>query len=135
MIQPSVEDYINAVVGAPWVFAGNSYGGFDCWGLVEHSFLELDGLQLPAVEPRDDVHAAFLNVDWVEPCGWKEGAIVGCFDENGNMFHVGRILNDHLVHALGNVRQGESVVAWDKRMAYRVFTSGGRSIQFFEVTL
>ncbi|AIM40787.1 minor tail protein [Idiomarinaceae phage Phi1M2-2] len=126
-------EYVNAVVGTPWVLAGNDWGAFDCWGLVEHSYRALDGVSLPPVEPRDDVQGAFSNVGWVQECDECEGAIFGVVDAEGNMHHVGRVLAGMHVHAHGSRNKTGQTRASTKRELLRFFRDN--EIKYYKVTL
>ena len=112
-------DWINAVAGKPWV--DRSYGpdSFDCWGLVVDSFRRIDGVELPDVAGYDsgepiEVIGSPVRDDY----GWPEiekpidGAVFCVFLSNGDMVHVGRVLNIHkaglyAVHAAGKNGKGQ----------------------------
>lgn len=126
-------EYVESVLGVPWVFAGCDYDGMDCGGLVRHSCMVLDNINLPPFEPCNDVHAAFTNAPWLTPCEWKNRAVFTVSDDKGNMYHVGRILAGMAVHAHGKKESAGQVRAQTKAQLSRVF--GAENIHTFEVTL
>ena len=98
---PSVADYINSIVGTPWV-----EGVTDCYWVVEDSYRVLDGIVLPTPPWRAvDGIAASAN-EMLRSGAWLpskpvEGAIIAVYDKDGVMCHVGRILAGLAVHSDG----------------------------------
>lgn len=96
-----VIDYINSVVGTPWV-----EGVTDCYWLVEDSYRVLDGVTLPTPPWRtcdsvdDSAREILAAGGWVE-CEEQEGAVFAVYDKSGCMCHVGRILAGLAVHSDG----------------------------------
>lgn len=87
-------------LNAPYLWGGRTCWGIDCSGLTQIAF-SLNGIQLP----RDAYQQAELGT----PLSFVEEAQVGdlaFFDnEEGNITHVGIILNDNqIIHASGRVR-------------------------------
>lgn len=113
-------DWINAVVGKPWVDRAAGPNAFDCWGLVTDSFERIDGIKLDAtpgyidgepIEAIGNIHREQLN--WPEHAA-TDGAVFCVYISNGTMIHVGRILLVNkvglfAVHAAGKNGVGQVV--------------------------
>lgn len=133
------EDYVNSVVGKPWVKGSDDPAvGLDCWGLVLDSFRRIDGRELPPVFQRQncDLHRsaaiALRRGDFV-PCDEKEGALWTLVDSSGCLVHVGRILCGRAVHAAGSEIGSGSVVAWPLVQTFQHYRSRGFTVEFYEV--
>lgn len=111
-------EWINAVVGKPWVDRMAGPDAFDCWGLVVDSFCRIDGVELNDVSGYSDGHPIEVIGSPVrDSYGWPEiekpqdGAVFCIYLSNGDMVHVGRILdaggNLHAVHAVGKGGKGQ----------------------------
>ena len=107
-------DYVNSVVGKPWVNRAEGPDAFDCFGLVLDSFRKLDKIELPlvpgyadfTVEVADAVEYQKTISQW-EKVYPKDGAVMVCYQLR-KPIHVGRCLVGGVVHALGNARgEGE----------------------------
>lgn len=112
-------DWINAVVGKPWVDRASGPDSFDCWGLVVDSFRRIDGVELPDVTGYEDGQPIEAigspvrdNYGWPEWDNPQDGAVFCIFLSNGDMVHVGRVLNVHkaglhAIHAAGKDGKGQ----------------------------
>lgn len=90
-------DWINDVVGKPWQDRANGPDTYDCWGLVEDSFLRVDNNPLDQVngysegEPIETAGAQEeLSGNWQESES-EHGSVFCVYDDNGDMVHVGRV--------------------------------------------
>lgn len=105
---PNVIDYVNSVVGTPWV-----KNETDCYWLVEDSHSVLDGVELPCPPWRQECDTAKAGREALQtgawrPCAQQEGATFAVYTKDGAMCHVGRILAGLAVHSDGTVsRQGQ----------------------------
>lgn len=131
-------DYINSVIGKPWVRASDSFdnGGVDCWGFVVDSFLKIDGIKLPTPPWRDEMDldksgAAAIRGGDYEPCEACHGAIFVVVDRDGAMLHVGRILNGYAAHADGAVGRNGEVVAIELSMLKRRYRVCGFDMRYY----
>ena len=111
--------WINAVVGKPWVDRADGPNSFDCWGLVVDSYRRIEGIELPDVtgyESGELIEAIGGPVR--DQLGWPEidkpqdGAVLCIYLSNGDMVHVGRVLNIHkaglyALHAAGKDGKGQ----------------------------
>lgn len=112
-------DWINQVVGKPWVDRAAGPNAFDCWGLVTDSFLQIDGVTLdvaPGYVEGEPIETAGNNfrdqLNWPEQEGPTNGCVFCVYLSNGSMVHVGRILaitgiGLYAVHAAGKDGVGQ----------------------------
>lgn len=112
-------DWVNAVAGKPWVDRADGPDSFDCWGLVVDSYRRIDGVELPVVtgyESGDPIEVIGSPVR--DQLGWPEidkpqdGAVFCVYLSNGDMVHVGRVLDIHkaglhAIHAAGKNGRGQ----------------------------
>ena len=111
-------EWIDSVVGKPWVDRADGPDYFDCWGVVLDSFLRVDEKPLHNVEGYDSgelIETAGAR----EAQGWPEieSPIDGCVFcvilASGDMIHVGRIFQVGsglvAVHAAGKHGNGQTV--------------------------
>lgn len=106
-------DWINRVVGKPWVDRAAGPNAFDCWGLVTDSFLQIDGVTLATApgyiegEPIETAGNTFRDqLNWPEQDRPSDRSVFCVYLSNGAMVHVGRILaidgiGLYAVHAAG----------------------------------
>jgi len=123
----TVTDYINSVVGLPWVAGSDDPSiGLDCWGLVVDSFRRIDGIELPPLNAYDalDIAAGFAEGmaagKW-QPCGALDGAVVACFDAEDRLDHVGRLLCGKMLHSQGKRTQPGEVTLWPIGVARKFY--------------
>lgn len=109
--------WINSVVGKPWVDRSTGPDKFDCWGLVVDSFQRIDGVVLPEVagyesgEPIENIGTTAAN-GWHEIPDAADGCVFCVYLNNGSMVHVGRVLminkaGFYAVHAAGKDGVGQ----------------------------
>ena len=137
MMKPS--DYINSVVGKPWVRASDSFdnGGVDCWGLVVDSFDKIDGIKLPTPPWRvemdlDKSGVAAINTGCYQPSNSVHGAIFAVVDRDGAMLHVGRVLNGYALHADGAVGKNGEIVAVELSVLKRRYRVCGFDMRYYQ---
>lgn len=134
-------EYINKMVGTPWVRGSDSLdnGGLDCWGLVTHSFAEVDGIELPKPEWRDEgvvgkAGESALSSGIYQESGAEHGVIVATYRE-GAIFHVGRVLGDYVLHSDGSfIKDGEAVAVPVKKFE-RMYRLLGFEIKYYKVVI
>lgn len=123
----NIDDYINSVVGKPWVNRAEGPDSFDCFGLVLDSFRRLDGIELPVIPGYLDFSstvAEAVKEQKIKDCWSKvssavfaHGTVVVCY-HSGKPVHVGRCLCGGVVHSLGN-RKGEGIVRFQSHAMIR----------------
>lgn len=118
----SPEEYINSVVGLPYEKGADGPYSFDCWGIVPHSFLEVEGIELPKIEDRDncdlDGSSKGELSKWAE-CSRSKADIFCCFHHD-KMVHIGRVLSGMALHAAGDLTDGQ-VAVWPWRKVELVY--------------
>lgn len=134
-------DYINKMVGTPWVRGSDSLdnGGLDCWGLVTHSFAEVDGVELPKPEWRDECKTDKAGISALasgiyHSCEAENGAIVSAY-KDGAIFHVGRVLNGYVLHSDGSIKKDGEAVAVKVRKFERMYRLLGFEIKYYKVVI
>jgi hypothetical protein len=134
----SKAQHINRLIGLPWVQGSDdpANGGLDCWGAVVYSYKCIDCITLPTVLDREacDLNGSAQSGldDYVELTDRddKEGAIFCCYDANGQMVHIGRILLGQAYHAVGNPDDPRAVELWERKTLERVYSMGGGTIKY-----
>lgn len=112
-------EWINSVVGKPWVDRTDGPDSFDCWGLVIDSFRRIDGIELPevpgysSVQPIEEIGAP-AAASWIELTSPVDSCVFCVYLNNGSMVHVGRVLTIrkagvYAVHAAGGNGKGQVV--------------------------
>ena len=130
-------EYINTFVGTPWLKGSDdiSNGGLDCWGVVVHSFKEIDGIDLPPIESRatcdlDGLSKKHIDGNLYEEIDEPQEGCIFCCYKNGVMIHIGRILEGHAVHANGDIGYG-SMCAWPIKVLQRIY----KELRYYKVNL
>lgn len=112
-------DWINAVVGKPWLDRAAGPNAYDCWGLVTDSYLRIDGITLDSApgysegEPIENIGSVFRDqLGWPEQARPTNGSVFCVYLANGAMVHVGRILSVtgigfYAIHAAGKNNIGQ----------------------------
>lgn len=126
-------DYVNSVVGKPWVNRAEGPDEFDCWGLVIDSFRKLDGIELPQISGYVDpecktsvaANEAIISGNY-ETCKPHDGAIMTAY-YGGKLVHVGRCLCGGVVHA----SEGLGV----KFNSYRAIESTNQKVEYYKLCL
>ncbi len=126
----NAEEYINSVVGKPWVNRSEGPDDFDCWGIVIDSFRKIDGIELPQIggyvdHECDTGEAAqeALDTNNYAKCQPTNGAIMTAFF-NGKLVHVGRCLAGGVLHASEGLG-----VRFDK---YRVINAVNQQVEYYK---
>lgn len=96
-------DYLHRIMRARYSLGKSSWQEVDCWGLVEHSFKHIDGLELPPIERHSKDQVPELGAiqegsgfyTEVDQC---EGAIICFYAKSGALEHIGRILFGEVYH-------------------------------------
>lgn len=124
------QDWIEEVRHKPWVDRATGPDAFDCWGLVVDYFARVKGVRLPDVSGYKD-GCVFLD-------GMNQVLESGAFNRSeiqesilftrfvgDDPTHIGLILGDRIVHALGTIESGGQV--YDHTMTHiRRLFSGSR---------
>jgi cell wall-associated NlpC family hydrolase len=101
-----MSDYIEQVIGKPWVDRATGPDAFDCWGLVVDSFKRIDGIEIPLIngyeEKLSTSECTTRELDtgkWQEVIEPRAGLVFVC-EKNGEASHVGRMIDDrHCLHS------------------------------------
>lgn len=124
------ENYINSVIGKPWVNRAEGPDAFDCWGIVIDSFRKVDGIELPQISGYVDINCetseaaqqAIDSKNYIK-CQPSDGAIMAAFF-NDKLVHVGRCLCGRVLHST----EGIGVRA-DK---YSVITRVNQRVEYYK---
>lgn len=112
----TAQEYIDRVVGVPWVNRGCTLDGMDCWANVILYFRHVHGVEIPEVAgyadgstPISDGFFAQANAGWwhqeQEP---SDGLVFAAF--KGDIpAHVGVITGGRCLHSLGSDERPGSV--------------------------
>lgn len=112
-------DWIDSVVGKPWVDRTDGPDSYDCWGLVVDSFRRIDENPLNNVEGYEsgeliETAGAREAQGWPEISAPIDGCVFCVILASGDMIHVGRIFQVGsklvAVHAAGKHGNGQTVV-------------------------
>ncbi len=95
-IVPTALEYLNV----PYLAGGKTPFGIDASGLVQMVF-KLNGIHLPRTVEKQAQQGSLIS--FIEEC--KAGDLAFFDDEEGNIIHVGIILeNNKIIHSFGKVR-------------------------------
>lgn len=124
MIKERDNEYVNRMVGLPWLKGSDdpANGGLDCRGAVSHSFKCIDGINLPI--PLE-------IADYEELPNALPGAIFGCYSQEGDIIHIGRILAGRAYHAVGSEEAPGSVCTWPIDVLKRYYAQMGCTIKYY----
>lgn len=137
MIKEKPNEYINRMVGLPWVKGADDPvrdGGLDCWGAVYHSFLCVNGVKIPTPDNRSecDFTQSMGIADYFDEVDFPlEGSVFGCYDDSGVMIHIGRVLAGRAYHAVGTPDNPGSVCTWSVRQLERQYARLGYSVKYY----
>lgn len=130
-------DYINQVVGTPWLKASDDIanGGLDCWGVVVDSFLNIEGIKLPTPPWRQECETgkagdAAIESGCYTPCECENGAIFAVY-RKGAMVHVGRVLSGLAVHSDGSTKRPSSCKSESVKDMVKCYERFGMEIKYF----
>lgn len=111
--------WIESVVGKPWVDRASGPDSFDCWGLVIDKFKRVDNIDLDPVsgyESGDPIELAgpAEALLWTETDSGQDGCVFAVYSESGDMIHVGLVMmiykaGIYAVHAAGKNGIGQVV--------------------------
>ena len=106
-------EFINSIVGTPWVERGDGVNGLDCWGLVVRYYRDVLGIELENDYPFNLASGyidQILTGKWV-PCAKRSGVAFMGFDRNNEPLHVGVVVNggSHILHASKPTTRCDSV--------------------------
>ena len=123
-------EFINNVIGLPWVNRAASFESVDCWGLVILYYKHVLSINLPMVEgydigdnisecwQRESANSHWHEVDTPE----SESLVFTCYDTSGKPAHVGIYIGGGMVlHAHGNEVIGGSVKAHKIKVIERMY--------------
>lgn len=120
-------NYINSVVGKPWVNRAEGPDAFDCFGIVIDSFRKVDGIEIPVIcgysDGSDDIESGFdieSNSGAWRKSQARDGAVMVAYN-NDKPAHVGRCIAGGVLHALGNQDGQGSVQFHDYKMLRKIF--------------
>lgn len=91
------EQWIDSVLGKPWVKYAAGPDSFDCWGIVRHYYRNVHGISLPN-------HIGFDVGFFRETSRFSpddDGVVLCCF-ANSVPTHVGVRIGNYVIHAAGN---------------------------------
>lgn len=136
----NIKDYIDSVIGKPWVDRATGPDAFDCWGLVVDSFDKVEGITLPVVDGyADGVVTSQCAMKEIENPHWKEvdsptaGLVFVC-ESSGGASHVGRMIDStwclHSPHGGSGVQVNKlaAMKRLNRNQTYRYFKYAPNSI-------
>lgn len=129
----NMSDYIDSVIGKPWVDRAYGPDSFDCWGLVVDSFEKVDGISIPTVEGYSEFEStsactsnALGTGRWLESEEPSAGLVFVC-EQNGEASHVGRMVDSqyclHSPHSGSGVQVNRlsAMKRLNRNQTYRFF--------------
>ena len=130
-------EYVNRMVGTPWVKGADDPerdGGLDCWGAVHDSYKCIDEIILPTPSNREecdfsksmDISGLFEPID-----GAMEGAVFGCYNSDGVMIHIGRILAGRAYHSVGTEENPRNVCTWSLHQLERHYQRLSCTVEYY----
>ena len=110
------EDFINLMVGKPWVNRADTAEEVDCYGLVKLYKSMVEGIELPKATGYkegfafDGIWRREAKRTWWQVGRWQNGAVVTLYDNSMNPVHIGICVgNQQVLHARGNEEKGGKV--------------------------
>jgi len=101
------DNYINLVIGKPWVNRTRGPKEFDCYGLLIDSLEKVKNLNIPVADGYfecESIESAgkteLETENWIETTSNFADAFAA-YDENNDMFHVGAVTPHGCLHAFG----------------------------------
>jgi hypothetical protein len=95
-------EWVNDVVGKPWVDRAEGPDSFDCWGLVVDSYRRIESAEITPVDgyQSSELIEKLGNTErdsgrWSESGHYKQGEVFCVYNAAGSMIHVGRIIRVH----------------------------------------
>lgn len=111
------QDFIESMVGIPWVNRASSFNECDCWGLVVLYYSHVLGIKLPEIAGFADSSKSIADgfFEQVETGAWSKsdsGVVFMSFIKlNGvrTPVHCGVKIGGMVLHAQGNEEKGGQV--------------------------
>jgi len=138
------KEFVNKIIGTPWVDRAYGFDGCDCFGLVYLYMSEVEGVipklssdYLSGVEFQKAFNSQLDTGEWVRLDGPRNGAIVFMMYAGDIPLHCGIMLdNVNCLHSYGGKNNGQAVV-WKmpqvKRYLSRRFKLGEKPrVEFFK---
>lgn len=136
----TITEYIDTVIGKPWVDRATGPDSFDCWGLVVDSFEKVEGIKLPVVfgyadgiETSQCAESEIAKSHWVEVTQPTAGLVFVC-ESSGGASHVGRMIDStwclHSPHGGSGVQVNKiaAMKRLNRNQTYRYFKYAPDSI-------
>ena len=109
-------EFINLMIGKPWVNRADTVDEVDCYGLVKLYKSMVDGIKLPQATGYKEGFA-FTSIwrretkrVWWQVGKWTDGAMVTFYDNSMQAVHIGICVgNQQVLHARGNATDGGKV--------------------------
>ena len=123
-------EFINKVIGLPWINRAASFDAVDCWGLVILYYKHVLNIELPVVDGyqlNDNISKCRQResnkTHWEEVESADNNTLVfTCYDTIGRPAHVGLYIGGGMVlHAHGNEELGGSVKAHKIKVIERMY--------------
>ncbi len=136
----NITEYIESVIGKPWVDRAAGPNAFDCWGLVVDSFDKVEGVELPTVLGYSDgiktskcAKHEIERSHWIEVDNPTAGLVFVC-EHSGGASHVGRMIDStwclHSPHGGSGVQVNKlaAMKRLNRNQTYRYFKYAPNSI-------
>lgn len=105
------DEFINKIVGAPWVNRKSDFDGCDCFGLVKLYYYHVLGFKISEVkgykqnEPFTNVFESNIELQWTEIDNYEDGAMA-VFYMHGEPKHVALCVGDNkYLHSQGDINR------------------------------
>lgn len=102
-------EFIDLMLGKPWINRGDTEDGADCYGLVKMYNEMVQGKTLPPVNGYkegfefDSLWRKEINKTWWQVGRWQKGAMVTFYDNANKPAHVGVCVgNQQVLHSYGD---------------------------------
>lgn len=132
----TADEWINEVSGKPWVNRASGPDSFDCWGLVVDYFRRVKQVDIISVPGYSDGSCSFSSgmtfmVDngFITQSSIDEALIFTQF-VGGEATHVGILIGDRVIHALGSDESGGQVYNHTMTHIRRIFK--GDRLEFWK---
>lgn len=129
-------EFVRSVIGKPYRL-GESGDAYDCYTLLQASFGRINGITLPAIGERSGFNVeapSAVAMPHYKACERRDGAIAACYDKDGNMVHVGRVLCGGILHANGGATKlNGSVMLSDIQQFERLYRLSGGHVKYLEL--
>lgn len=109
-------EFINLMIGKPWVNRADTVDAVDCYGLVKLYKQMVEGVELPQATGYkegfafDGIWRRETKRTWWQVGTWTNGAMVTFYDQSMKPMHIGICVgNQQVLHARGNEEKGGKV--------------------------